>query len=397
MARVRFSSPLKIVARAVAPVQGTSTLIAAAGGHQAVRTPLKTSVQFTASLFESYGSGLFNPYYSDIGAYVMCCTGGHRHQETFGAVLYDFTDRRWVSIPAVGAVERNTAVPFSATNGMPWAEMKDAAATGNIVPAPTHPFKNLALVSPARGGGPNGSMIYVGRGSICVEANRISVSHKLDLSTGIWTRASSGPMAYEPGVEAITIYDEVTNRYYVFPRALNDKSRLNYLDGNDWTYKQTEKFPWPKPGITPSGYEKPTLYSYAVRYDAGGKRYGIHFHGLRVQIIDLDNWSAGFKELTVTGTPYPDFQNAWAYHEDHGVFYYRMNWNAGQALKRLTPPSGDPLSGTWKIEDIVIGGDPIPEHDSYNTMAPGYRSLFYIPKLKSLGWVTQYGVSLIAP
>jgi hypothetical protein len=357
-------------------------LIAPAGGHLTQKPVIKTATQFTASLFESYGSGIFNPYQSTDGAFVITGTGGHDHQETFNEIVFDFTSRQWSTVVAQGIAERNTPVDVTETNGTPWYEM-----TGTQIPAPTHPFRSSTIIPPNAGGDPLGSVIYVVRGAVCVQSRNAPVAHRFDPSTGQWSRASTNSCTVNT-VESTAVYDPVKNRYYIVLSPLNTVQQLWYLDGTDWTFKQTEKFPWPKNGTG--------QYAHSLR--VGRKLY--HFWGKVIQVLDLDNIAAGFTVQTYTGTLPVTLsntgvdsgtQNSWVHHEAQGCLYYRHHVQAGQTLYRLN------LS-TWVVDQVTLAGDVIPEaFNDPTVMSPGYRSLCYLPSKQMLAWVTENGVSLINP
>jgi len=365
------------------PAKGNALLIAAANDYQAQRPAIKTAAQFTGSLFESYGSGLFNPYFSKDGAFVICGTGGHDHQETFDAVIYDFTARAWTTVFAQGVAERNTPVDVTETNGAPWYEM-----LGTQIPAPSHPFRSMMVLPPSAGGDPKGSMLYLVRGAVCIESRNAPVAHRFDLTPGNWSRASTNS-AIVNTIEATAVYDAVTNRGYIVPSPLSSIQKLSYLDCADWQFKQTPLFPWPKAGTGP--------YAHAVIWG----RHLLHFWGTMIQSLDLDNIAPGFQVVAYTGTlpvtisatgANSGTQNAWVWHAVNNCFYYRHHVSAQQNLFRLTP--GTP----WVVDTVTLGGDVVPEFSTNTaTMSPGYRSLSYLPTLSMLGWVTENGVALLNP
>lgn len=368
------------------PASGAAKLIAASGAHQSVRPAEMTSSQFDYALFGSFGSGVFNPHYSTKGAWVLACSGGHDHPSFFGAVVFDLDTDSWAYLPnANGVSDKPTSVLESETTGTPFWEM-----IGTQVPAPPHPYKNLSIISPANGGGPKGSMVWVGRGAV-TKVNPVDprYAHAFDLSTRIWSRKSTNAAAYG-GVEQAVVYDSVTNRYYVLPIQLHSYPYLAYLDGADWTFKNTANYSYPP---SANGYIRAWIH------EGGGKRVLMYWRGAQILGLDLDAISSGWTVLTsnFTGTHPTQSVNDVAYHAAQGVYYIRED-GATQDLHKLTPPVGDPLAGTWAITTVTLTGDTVPAYQPRSDIVTSaYRSLFYIPAYQMLGWVTAGGVALLNP
>jgi hypothetical protein len=391
------------------PSSGQAKLVAPSESYQAIRPPIKNEAQWRASLFESYGSGTFNPHYSTDGAFVITGTGGHNHQETFGAACFNFTTRAWDWVPAQ-IPERNTPIQVDETTGDPWYEMP-----GTEVPSPAHAYRLLSVISPALGGGPKGSMLYFGRAATANKDVPGDVSatynartcHRFDLATGQWSRTSGATFSHFSGsalIEGTTVYDPVLQRYYSVRSRLQEIKFLPYLSATDWSYGQTSDFS-AFPAADASNYATAT---YCV---VRGQRLVLHNRGQLFQVLDLGDLPRGFVQPPVSSSLSPAWpqtiisgadrgtQNAWVWHEAQGVLYYRHHVGAGNKLLKLTPPpSGDALTGTWTISEVTLAGDAIPEfHANPSTNIMHYRSLFYIPSLQMLGWVSPSGVCLLNP
>lgn len=400
MAHVTIIRRLQIVDQLAAdlPLPGTAKLIAPADWFQAVRPAPIAEGPFRYSLFGSYGAGVFNPYWSEHGAFIAAGTGGHGHQPMLGAVGFDFATRQPFYVPPRDIAERDSSTQgdfgLGETTGDPYYEV--IAAQPARVPAPPHPYSTLHVVPPSLGGGANGSMIYVTRAAVTRTGNDSSeAAHIFDLATGEWRRATDSINLRGARVESTTIFDAVTNRYYVVRSPIHNLRSLEYLDANDWTFKLTSpNYDWPKEGNGP--YGKATLYEH------GGRRLILHFWGDMLQALDLDNIAGGWKELSYTGLlcKQGGTQNNYAFHAANNELYARQSSGAGQVLYRLIPPAGDPITGTWVSTTVSLLGDPIPEYmrsGSYGVSTHNYRSLFYIPSLQMLGWVTCNGVALLNP
>lgn len=369
------------------PAAGAALLIAAAGGHNAVNPGQLTLNQWEYSVFGSYGSGTFNPYWSADGAYMLAGTGGHNHPEIFGCVYFDWATRAWGYIPAVGQLDRGP-VSGEQTNGEPWLEM-----TGTTIPAPPHPYARLSVIPPSLGGGPQGSMIYITRGAVTVAARPAPVAHRLSLPGGVWTRASEGVAT----ISGLVVFDAQTSRYYTVPGQPWSFNVIQYLDALDWTWK-TRSIGTPLSGGT-------TKESNAFLH---GRLLVIHQSDAvgtgRFQAVNIDT-PAGWTTLNATGPGVTDnhLANAWTYHAAQGVYYRRAAdifsssvYPQGQTLYKLTPPE-NPLTGEWVTTAVTLTGDTVPEHRGTNVGTQAFRRLMYLPTLQMLGWVTVNGVALLNP
>jgi hypothetical protein len=375
------------------PSAGQALVIAASGAHLAVNPGQLSNNDFTYSTFGSFGSGDFNPYWSERGAYMLAGTGGHNHPETFGCIYFDFQTGAWGYIPAVGQADRSPVNQDTETNGTPFFEM-----TGTEIPAPPHPYSMQLVLPPSLAGGSRGALAYITRGAVGIGARGAPVAHKFSLPGGVWERLSDG----STDIEGQANYDEVNGRFYVIPNQVWSYNRLRYLRVSDWTWQVSDL----------------TGFSYATGNGGAGSnvfRYGrllIVHQGTsgdpsvgRFQAIDLDNIAAGWSVLNVTGTVTDViYENAWAYHAAQNVFYRRYadlngasDFPQGQVIYKLTPPASSPLSNTWTITSVTLTGDTIPENRNANVGTQAHKRLMYLPSIQMLAWVTANGVALLNP
>ena len=376
-------------ASAAYPAKGVAKMVDPAHGSDSVMPSYHNATSWGYSLFGSQGSGVFNPYYSEKGAYVLAGPGGHEHSSLFGAAVFDFTSMQWSYLECAntGAPRSDSPVWLAETNGEPYVEL--LAAPG--VPAPPHPYRTNVLIPPAKGGGPLGSMMWLGRGGTLGWPISIGSIHKFNLSTRMWSRVTDD-LVYR-NVEGTALYDPVTNRYYSLPSAPQYVTKELYLDGNDWTVKST------------ASYSKRLIEggSQAWIQEGGGVRAIMAQVKTRLFGFNLDAPSSGWTELTVAGEPIAFHFATFVLHEAQNVLYRRLSEQTGQGLYRLTPPAGNPLAGTWTHDTVTIAGDVIAHYvptqytGSIRLFMPHYRSLMYIPALQMLGWVTPNGVFLLNP
>lgn len=375
---------ITVNAPASLPPLGAAKLIAAAGAHNAVAPVGLDTGRFTKALFEAYGSGAFVQDYSTDGAFIVAGSGGHAHYEILGGAGFDFTTRSWFWRGVPGWTETGDPTSLAMTNGSPWLERNGLTQ----VPAPPHPYGNMIGVRAADAGNSKGSIIHIGRAAVCSEATGTPSVHMFDCNTGVWSRVALLSLGGS-AIEGSSIYDPVTKRYYTIngsgQHAIN---YIPYLDANDWTAKTLAGVGYAPVG---DGY-----YAKGWYWAGNGKRLLMFAWGQTWAALDLDYPAAGWQPLTHTGPSMPIGMNVPAWHEGNGNLYWRDSSGAGNTLIKVVPPA-NPLTGTWVKSTITMSGDAIPEFKGAVPTTEAYKSLFYIPSLNMLGWVTAFGVSLINP
>jgi hypothetical protein len=366
------------------PALGAAKLVGAAGAHTAVAPNGMDTGRFTKALFEAYGSGAFVRDYSTDGAFVIAGAGGHNHYEVLGGAGFDFTSRSWFWRGVPGFTETGDPTNVSQTNGSPWYERTGLTQ----VPAPPHPYGDMIGVRAADAGNSKGSILHMGRAATCAESISSPTAHRFDCSTGVWARASTGQFSFG-GFESSVVFDPVAKRFYsVSGTDQHARTSLPYLDVADWTFKTLSGIGYATPG---SG-----SYAKAIYWAGGGKRLILFWWGTTMQALDLDAPTAGWRTLSISGAAINGGFNIPAWHQGNGNLYWRASSGAGNTLVKVVPPA-DPINGTWVGSTITLSGDAIPEFQGAVPVTEAYRSLFYIPSLNMLGWVTAFGVSLINP
>lgn len=363
------------------PSLGAAKLIAAAGAHTAVAPNGMDTGRFTKALFEAYGSGAFVRDYSTDGAFVCAGSGGHNHYEILGGAGFDFTTRAWFWRGVPGWTETGDPSVVGQTNGSPYYERLTE------VPAPPHPYAAMIGVRAADAGNAKGSILHLGRAAVCAESVSSSTAHLFDCNTGVWSRAATGTFSFT-GVECATVFDPVTKRFYsVSGDNQHARSFLPYIDATTWAFGTLSGIGFATPA---SGYAK------AWYWAGNGKRLLMFAWGSTLQALDLDYPAGGWYQLTKTGAAFDASMNVPAWHEGNGNLYWRASAGAGNSLIKIVPPA-NPLTGTWVASTITLSGDVIPEFIGSGVVTNAYKSLFYVPSLNMLGWVTAFGVALINP
>jgi hypothetical protein len=328
------------------------------------------------ALFGAFGGGTFVRDYSSRGAYVLTCLGGHAAPvQVTGAVLFDFEDASWKSFEnanGVATINGGTAFCAGKSNGDPWQEWK-----GSEVPLPGHPYLIAAELPAARGGGPKGSVVFIGRGAVTGDGGGGRGPHALNLETRKWSRLTSEDHPRMAGIYTSVIFDEKDGRYYSIGN-IERRKDLPYYDASDWSKVKasTPMYGWPAFGGGGMSFLDPA------------RRMIIDLAGRELHAFQLDNPGAGWKVLKLEGElPGVGAEPCrYVFYPPDGCFYFRPVKNGGATLHRLRPPADEPLTKPW-IADKVELKAPMPDCAAAGGNGAWYSFLFYVPSIKSLGWV----------
>lgn len=338
--------------------------------------------QWGYSLFDSYGGGTFVPTYSEHGAYVIAGSGGHQHPDHPGAALFNYSTGLWERLDTVPSVVK-TSTPL----GFSYSEIDDGPyweIIGTDIPAPPHPYANLCFMPD----GAKGSVIYVKRAAASYggpgDIVHSPCAHRFDLATRVWSRYA-GPSSRTSQVESNSVWDAARNRWWHVRQSQHEYNSVEYLDRADATWKTTAaQSGFPPSGI--AGYARTVLYAGML----------IHNRGNSLWLFDPDNATAGWVQLTVSGT-LPTKENRWAPYG--GKFYAFDGTAASNTLTRITPPA-NPKTGTWVVDTVTLSGPALPARAG-NT-DPGidhYTRLHHVESHDCLGWIPGRGkgVYLLKP
>jgi hypothetical protein len=342
-----------------------------------VRPAQINAFDWSYSLFQSFGAGTFVPDFSAGGAFVVAGSGGHNAPPVLDAVAFDFADATWKRIPnANGIVQRSADYDVAETTGAPFYELR--GATAGQVPAPSHLY-GLTIHLPAGPvGGPRGGYLKMGSSAATLQSYPGSGIHKMDLSTGLWSRVTNDTLDFGTNYEATTVFDPQTSRYYFIPDGFHAFDSLQYFDLADQRIKRTPSYPWPD---TPADAQYQTTFLDPVR-----RLIVVQRPGNPLRALDLNDFASGWRTLNSSGTQPPQ-ANRWVFYPEDGRFYTRTN-NSGQTLYRMTPPQ-DWRTGTWVIDTVTVTGAPLPD---FTATAGGgvrhYGTFFYVQAIKSLAWIS---------
>jgi len=336
------------------------------------------------TLFNAYGTGSFNPDFSSAGAFAIAGSGGHNAPPNLDAAVFDFSTASWKLVAnANGIASRDSDYTAAEASDNNYRELL-AQKTGQI-PAPSHLYGLTSYLPASMGGGPKGSYIKLGSTAALTNAAFGRGIHKMDLSTGMWTRLTGDLADFMWAYESTAVFDPVDKRYYIIPDSFHRVNYLQYYDVATATIKQTTSYPWPA-DYTASEYQTTWL-------DPARRLILNQRPGWPLRALDLTNISAGWVVLNTTGSQ-PNASNRWAFYEPDGKFYTHAN-NDGQTIRRLTPPANW-KTGTWTYDTVTVSGAALPNYtNAAGNSTRHYGTFFYVSAIKSLAWVSGESTQVI--
>lgn len=358
------------------PGSGQAMLIGV-NSSDSVRPPTHSTYQWNFSLFFFYGGGALVDDYSAGGAYVIAGSGGHNVPPNFGGCLFDFADAKWKRIDNA--------------NGMPWInrDLNANGFSGEIngageinypgvsagIPAPAHLYCNVLPLTAANGGGSRGSAMILHSAAAGSGSNFGSTyAHRFDLSTGLWTRHSINRSS---GGFLSACYDSARNRYYGVRYQIDEGTGIDYLDGADWA--------WKKEGIGSPTYDG---HNRTAFIDDTRRLLVMQTSTGRLRALDLNNMGAGPVTLRTAGSLPQDNQSRWHLYPADGCWYTYLG-NGGNTIHKIQPPAGNPLTETWTVSTVLIGGAPLASQpkEAIDNGAVHNTRFFYVRAIGCFAWI----------
>ena len=271
-----------------------------------VRPPTHSVYNWEYACFFYYGGGAFIETYSVGGAWAVAGSGGHNVPPNLGALIFDFTDATWKRR------DNANGVPWTTQNDYPDSTYSSGEFPGTQVPGPSHQYGVQAELRSTHGGGSRGSYLCLAFSAMGLGGRTGAGPHKIDLDTGLWTRAYNNNPRTFVGGQQMCFWEWVSNRYYTPQNFLGGSSVIGWLDGNDWLWKSTNHPGAPNfGGYTCAGFLDPVRRIIAI-YDSTNRFLG----------IDMDNLGAGWTTMGVSGSAPIEFECSWVYYPPDGCFYH---------------------------------------------------------------------------
>lgn len=221
-----------------APTQGgTARMVATVNSFLSQNGQLPGWEYAFGKIVDDYSGGVFNPYWGALGAMVFH-GGGHSATFDNSVVILDLNDLTF----------KRLSSPTPSDNGANWSAVMPGSLRsdlafkpqyceyGNGQPGSAHTYDTLALLPPADGGAPCGSLIRVSSHAVHVNAScNAGWAHRFDFRSlamrdGTWTRWSvNAPTSYlSPG--ACSAYDARRKRFWWTAALSSAPPMIRYLD-----------------------------------------------------------------------------------------------------------------------------------------------------------------------
>ena len=221
-----------------------------------------------SKIVDDFSGGVFNPYWGLMGAMVFH-GGGHAATFDNSVVILDFNDLTFKRLST--PTPSNNGANWISTTGLP-QNVDPAFNTtyceyGDGQPGAGHTYDTLAILPPADGGAPCGSLIRVSSYAVHVNMSRnTGWAHRFDFQStamrdGKWARWSvNGPSSYL-NAGACSAYDSRRKRFWWTAGLSSLPPMIRYLDA---TTQQQLEIPYSSkaqaaPGASPD--------SVTMRYD----------------------------------------------------------------------------------------------------------------------------------
>ena len=303
-----------------------------------IRPSSHSAFDWHYAVFSYYGGGAFIESYSQGGAWAVAGSGGHDVPPNVDACIFDFQDAMWKRrANANGVAPRR--VDFVFPGELSGGEI--VGASPPHIPGTSHQYGRMAAISSAQGGGPRGSYLML-RGSAMGRSGGTGsgYAYAMDLDSGLWIRRSTNTCLNAGGGYGFRCgaYDPTSNRYYMLYGHLSEASQIDYLDGNDWTWKVTNLPPAQNFGGTTFQCFVDVQRNILIGQD----------NSPRLRALNLSNIAAGWQQLSFTGDISHNNQNNFVFYPPDGCYYHTSGGT--NFLIKLIPPAfvpGQPFAGTW--------------------------------------------------
>ncbi len=157
---------------------------------------------------------------------------------------------------------------------------------------------------------------------------------------------------------------------------LNESSELDYLDGADWRWKTVRIGNPSAEGDNKSAFIDDARRLLIMQTSTG-----------KLRAIDLNNIGAGPVMLRTVGSLPSDNQSQWHLYPADGCWYTYEGWG-GNTVHRIRPPAGNPLTETWTVSTVQIGGAALASQGAQAKEGAAHNTrFFYVRPIGCFAWI----------
>lgn len=344
-------------------------------------------------IVDDYSGGVFNPYWGPLGAMVFH-GGGHSATFDNSVVILDLNDLTF----------KRLSNPTPSANGANWisttglAQKIDPAFNslyceyGDGQPGAGHTYDTLAILPPADGGAPCGSLIRVSSYGVHVNMSRSTGwAHRFDFPStavrnGKWVRWSVNGAVGNLYSGACSAYDSRRKRFWWIMGLSSLPPMIFYLDVAtrqqlNTRYARTARLaPAANPDSATMRYD-PVRDILVLTCTVGGK---LVLAFLRCTSPEL-GWMVPPLSASIPVLPGPSLPFDFVPEADKFVL---LTGADNSALYDIVPPQDPTL--TWSVTRRPLVGIPVP------TAPVAGKRWSYAPTVRSFVWMARSSSSVIA-
>jgi len=349
--------------------------------------------QFFGKIVDDYSGGVFNPYWGPLGAMVFH-GGGHSATFDNSVVILDMNDLTF----------KRLSNPTPSNGGMYWLSITgdpqgaDPAFDqvhceyGDGQPGAGHTYDTLAILPPADGGAPCGSLIRVSSFAVHVNLSaNTGWAHRFDFHStamrdGKWTRYSTnGPSSYLfPG--ACSAYDSLRKRIWWISGLSSAPPFIRYLDVA--TQRQTELGISSPSGLAPAADPDSVTMRYEPRRDILILTCTVN-QKMVLAFLRCDQPEKGWTTPPLSQSIQAAANTAHGFDLVPDLDKFVLLTDADNlALYDIAPPRV--LTSTWSIVRRPVAGGAIP------TSSVIGKRWSYVPLLRSFIWMASSTSAVVA-
>lgn len=270
---------------------------------------------------------------------------------------------------------------------------------GKIQPNPGHSRAKLIVIPAASAGNGLGSLLWTAQGTGVLGGVNAVSSHLFSFDAPGWSRCSNQISSLlSSGSGLGIVHDPVSNKVFIAGES-NASSRVGVLDvaTKTWSLKNaTNTCISNVDGGGAVRHESLGLFLLPYAKDAGGAvayNNGVTFGMYACPLADMaGSGSFAWTNLTVTGAAWPlngvgnNNYIGWKLCPADGCLYTVNGVNGSNKYWKMTPPAGDPLTGTWTVTEHTFSTGTL---TSPGVTSKVYNRLQWDKRSRSFIWIAD--------